>query len=753
MKAVSIVIPVYNTELFLEECLDSVLEQETKLDIEVICINDESPDNSLKILHRYQRTFPNVLKVIDQPNTGGATAINRGILAARGDFILILDSDDYLLPDSLDSLYDRAIVTDAKIVVGKMLKLTNNVFSSVEETDWISGSAVLSTPKQRCQIFISKMYHGKLMRRDFLVSENIFMKDGQIYADGPFVAKAYTSTSSIATLNKDVVVWRKRESSNNLSITDRKKEARTLLDHMESLSMSWQNTASANESLYLEKLLEFDSRRPVWHLFPFWLERDFSFKQLSRFYEATADYYSMVRHTQVKNLPRAEGFIVRSLFRRNRYEFYLFCYLYYCRIRYRQFRARTRAGLRKYSPKKLLGKLAPIGLKRAYRKIKPNYAGHDIFRSYLSSTERDDNLVVFESFFGKSYSGNPKYIHQELARHYPEFRSVWVYNKQPLDILNCEKQVRRGSDEYFQALAKSKYWVNNIQFPVHEKADDTVYIQTWHGTPLKKLGWDIEVSGPEAGAREKAYRESRNWDYLLSQNSYSTEIFRRCFKFGGKILEQGYPINDIWSSPELDRIKQRVKDSLGIPASKRVVLYAPTWRDNNPLGNWIYKADDVFDYEAWSRNAPSDVVLLLKFHHLVLPPRLNGYEQRIMSVSDYDDTQELLAIADCLITDYSSIFFDYLNSDRPIIYYAYDLAEYQDSTRDMYVSMDQLPGPVVTSFSELLDRVDQLEEVATGFQDLRDEFAAKFCPNDDGSAANRILGEIFKASNAIEHAH
>ena len=121
--------------------------------------------------------------------------------------------------------------------------------------------------------------------------------------------------------------------------------------------------------------------------------------------------------------------------------------------------------------------------------------------------------------------------------------------------------------------------MNNIIFPIHKKRKGNVYLQTWHGTPLKKLGYDITIPGPEVDARRNFYKESRNWDYLISSNHYSSEIFKRAFKYDKEVLELGYPINDIFFTNNDDVIDQ-LKSKLNIDKNKKIILYAPTWKDD-----------------------------------------------------------------------------------------------------------------------------------------------------------------------------
>ena len=539
MTDISIVIPVYQTEAFLNQCLDSIFQQKSVIEMEVVCVNDESPDGSLAILKAYENRYPDRLRIIDQANTGGATAINNGIRAAKGEYILILDSDDYLLPGSIENLIRRARETGAELVVGKIRKSINGTFNNLEETDWITSGEVYSSAEGREKLFVGSCYHGKIFKRGLILEdESRLMVDGLLYADGPFVTRLYVEAPVVATLPSDVIVWRKRENENTKSITDRKTESVTLDDHIRSLNLSLDNAFSSSRAAYAEYLATIDSRRPLWHLLPAWSSGNFSPRQIHRFLDAVKHYYSRLRGVNIQNQPRFEGLMVQCLLHERQNIFFILCFANYLRIQYRKLKATAKRSL------KHLG-LLPVA--RLIRKWYPKYVGHKAFRPLLRSTPRDPEMFFFlESFFGKSYSGNPKYIHQALSRIHPHFRSVWVYNTQPHDIPNCHHQVKRGSDEYFSYLAKSKYWVNNIQFPVHEKSSETIYLQTWHGTPLKRLGFDIEVEGPEAEARETAYRESRNWSFLLAQNDYSTRIFRRCFRFNGPIIQQGYPLKQFF---------------------------------------------------------------------------------------------------------------------------------------------------------------------------------------------------------------
>lgn len=369
---------------------------------------------------------------------------------------------------------------------------------------------------------------------------------------------------------------------------------------------------------------------------------------------------------------------------------------------------------------------------------------HTAYNAYINLPIKD-NLVFFESFLGKNYSGNPKYIYEYLLSINAPYEYVWTYNGDNIQIPGNPKIVKRGSTEYFKYLAKSKYWVNNVVFPVHKKRKETIYLQTWHGTPLKRLGYDIEVDGPEAKARENFHKESRNWDFLVSQNKHSSNVFSRAFKFEQNILEYGYPHNDVLIENSYLKIKE-IKNKLNIPLEKKVILYAPTWRDDDSNGNWSFNFSIKLNLQKWKEQLSSDYVLLLRMHHLIT--NIKGLEEVgdfVLNVSKYDDAQELSLISDIMITDYSSIFFDYAVTKKPILFYTYDYEQYLTKLRGFYLDMkSEMPGPLCHTEEELLDSVMNIDEIEINYQDKYKKFNEKFNYLDNGNCSKLVVEKVFK---------
>ena len=363
------------------------------------------------------------------------------------------------------------------------------------------------------------------------------------------------------------------------------------------------------------------------------------------------------------------------------------------------------------------------------------------FQTELRDAPLEPDLVLFESFLGKAYAGNPRYVYEALRELRPDLRCVWAYDgTQP--IPGDPPRVRRGSPEYYRVLARAGYRVNNVVFAGHGRKPETVYLQTWHGTPLKRLGWDIEVAGPEADARDNFHRESRAWTVLLSANPYSSDTFRRAFRYDGPVLEAGYPLTDPLVAPCPDR--DALAARLGLPVGRRYVLYAPTWRDHRPVGAWRFDFDLHLDLDAVSAALAPDQVLLVKGHHLATGLDAARLPGNVIDVSALEDVTELCALADVLVTDYSSVFFDFAVTGRPILFYCYDLELYARQVRGFYLDMERdLPGPVARTTPELLALLRDLPAVQARYAARYRAFRQEYCALADGAAARRVVEAVF----------
>lgn len=363
------------------------------------------------------------------------------------------------------------------------------------------------------------------------------------------------------------------------------------------------------------------------------------------------------------------------------------------------------------------------------------------------------NLVMFESFLGKQYSCNPRAIYEYLKENRPDLELVWSVDGRSISKFeNADiPYAKRFSIKWLFKMARARYWVTNSRMPLWiPKAKHTVYFQTWHGTPLKRLAADMdEVHMP--GTNTKKYKanfhkESSKWDYLLSPNAYSTEIFRRAFNFQKEVVEVGYPRNDVlYTKNNPDDIKD-LKEKLQLPQDKKVILYAPTWRDDQFYGKGRYKFDLELDLLQLKDKFGEDYVIVLRMHYLVAENfDLSPYEGFVFDFSYHGDINELYLVSDIMITDYSSVFFDYANLKRPMLFFVYDIDSYRDKLRGFYFDFETYaPGPLVKTTDEVISAIEKIE--SDGFEiqsEIFDDFYERFCYLESGQSSHKAVQKVF----------
>lgn len=361
----------------------------------------------------------------------------------------------------------------------------------------------------------------------------------------------------------------------------------------------------------------------------------------------------------------------------------------------------------------------------------------------------DKKLILFESGVGKQFGDSPKNIYEEILRQNLDYKKVWVYNKQHRFPDPNTKRIKRLSPQYYYYLLKAGYWVNNQNFPTYiKKRPQTVYLQTWHGTPLKKMLYDIEeVHGRSDDYVERVGNAVKNWDYLISPSPYATQAFRSAFRYKGEVLETGYPRNDIFYKSEKDEIARSVQRKLDINEGKKVILYAPTFRDDQVSNKNKFLFDIQMDLQKMKEELGDEYVVLLRMHVVVsnkikVDESLSNF---VYNVSSYPDIQELYLITDILITDYSSVMFDFANTGRPILFFTYDLENYRDNLRGFYMDFEkEAPGPLVYDTDEIINHIKNMKTMQDSYKDKYIDFQQKFCPLEDGNASKRVVDKVFK---------
>ncbi|MGW1708785.1 bifunctional glycosyltransferase/CDP-glycerol:glycerophosphate glycerophosphotransferase [Streptomyces sp. NPDC002206] len=375
-------------------------------------------------------------------------------------------------------------------------------------------------------------------------------------------------------------------------------------------------------------------------------------------------------------------------------------------------------------------------------------------RAYPQARRQDIRpAVLFDAFKGTQYSDSPRAVHEEMVRRGVALEHLWVVRDDQVEVPPTARRVRMWSPEWYEALATSRYVVANNHLPDwFQKRPEQVVVQTWHGTPLKRIGHDIEsVHFADQRYLERVEKEVQNWDMLVSPNSFSTPILERAFRFPGEMVECGYPRNDILRRHDTGRRAMEIRRRIGLPPGKRVIMYAPTWRDDQFYAPGKYKFDFRIDLDDARERLGTDHVLMVRRHPNVVDPVPGAGDGFVYDVSDYPDMADLSLIADVMITDYSSLMFDFVNTGRPILFFTYDLDHYRDTLRGFYFDFEEsAPGPLVFESAELISAIGDIDRIQEGYADRYRWFQEKFCDLDDGYASARLADRILVAGGDLD---
>lgn len=351
-------------------------------------------------------------------------------------------------------------------------------------------------------------------------------------------------------------------------------------------------------------------------------------------------------------------------------------------------------------------------------------------QAYAVGTGELENAVFFESFYGRNASCNPRAIDAEIARVAPAVTRYWSVVDRSVEVPPGAVPVVEGSPEWWRARGGSRLLVVNdwLRHRFVRRPGQRV-LQTWHGTPLKRLA--LHRRGFEPRRMLAVVRESRRWDVLLAQNPYAARILAKAYAFGRRpVWVEGYPRNDVLSTGD----RQVIRRGLSVAPDERVILYAPTWRDDRE------QMVDFLDLQRLAADAGATV--LVRGHSRTLLPGADATGPRVVDVTGYPDVSELLLAADALITDYSSVMFDFTATGKPIYFFVPDLDHYRGRLRGFYFDLAaRAPGPLTSTQDQLA--------AALADSDLPDRFAeryrswsARFNARDDGHAAERVVARL-----------
>lgn len=404
---------------------------------------------------------------------------------------------------------------------------------------------------------------------------------------------------------------------------------------------------------------------------------------------------------------------------------------------------------------------SPI-LKRAkskYQKKVNQYA------QLYHSTSIKPHQILYQVRDGKSITDSPYAIFLGLNAHetFSNYQHIWVVDHPDTLVFYQEKFkvfqnvsfVIKESNEYLKALTESKFLINNATFPAYfTKKPEQVYINTWHGTPLKHMGFDVKNNLKGSQNTMKNFLAS---DYMISPNAHTTNIFKHAFKldglYSGEILEIGYPRIDLTINTTANEAREYLAEHLNLKKNP-IILYCPTWRGknvNDPENSLLNIFEEI---KLLNQKLPHQV--LVKVHPFVYSKAKEMPELKPYLVPDFLDTNQLMPAVDLMITDYSSIFFDFLVTDKPIVFYVPDLDKYQNE-RGVYIDLCALPGPVADNIQDVITLVSNESYKDADVQEKYAKFKHNFVNYENGSVTERLIESVFlnqqdtSSKNASHH--
>ncbi|MGW1891513.1 bifunctional glycosyltransferase family 2 protein/CDP-glycerol:glycerophosphate glycerophosphotransferase [Streptomyces sp. NPDC002004] len=703
----SIVVTAHNAQGQLRRCLESVLGGHGAEDIEVVAVDNGSTDLTGPILEEFRTADPRLtLRRLPRRITAGP-ARDAGAELATGRYLLFIDATDRIVPGAVAALAARIAETgepDVLIFDHEREHWREGTRPSGDARHLVRGATDAVTLVERPSLHrVARTLANRVLRRDFHAAHReLFDRDAR---------------------DEVLPAWGSLLAAERIAFTDRvclvRPEPEPAADHAFDLFDQYERVmAHVTVDGPARALHPAIFRAMVQHYLETIAGSGLAPADAARFFHRAAAHFA---HHRPDGYRRPDGLtgIRHALLERGSYTGY---------------RAMQRAnrGRREL--------LATAG--RAKRFAGEKAAGR-YYREQLRAP-LDPDLAVFSAYWDRGVTCSPAAVAAALGELAPHIRPVWIVRRSDAPLAPPGTTVvSPGDRRYWQVLARATYFVNNVNFPdALVKRPGQIHVQTHHGTPLKRMGVDqLAFPATSRGVDYDALMERcSRWDYSLSANRHSTETWERAYPTGFTSLDFGCPRNDVYYRATAEDIR-RIRARLGIGDGTTALLYAPTHRDYE--SGWTPR----LDLERLADTLGPGFRLLVRGHYFYdrgpSPLQALHSRGRIVDVSGYDSVEELSLAADALITDYSSVMFDYANLNRPVLVLADDWETYA-VTRGVYFDItEEAPGVVARSQDELTDALLSGAYRGAEARERLARFRDRFCEFDDGHAAERVVRRVF----------
>ena len=797
---ISVVVPIYNAVLYLESCLNSILDQHLSEDeLEVIMVNDGSTDGSQLIAQKYAERYPS-FHLINQANAGLSVARNVGIDHARGKYLHFLDSDDVLAPDAYRDSIAILERTESDLITSPVMRFTSThrhwAFQRI--ADLMRQNYENICLEEYPQYIRDFLAWNKIYRRSFFLNTNVIFPEGRIYEDIATSPLIYLSSKSFDVYNKPVVYWRMTNGSitqttNSAKLYDRlwaiESDKRYLIDKNTTKNIVDEfdfGVIDYNLRWIFLDLYKYDQNvcMPVLQSISE-IMQDIDKQIIDRVVEPLREWAYMAKNRQfdelmdiLKHGPKMPNSPIDQIPKKRK------AFVEIVRFPKKVFR-KVKRSITKFTHHTMW----------LLRKVPLYFVWYPIFR-HLPLKK---NTALFSSYWGRQFkiSDGPPSVAIELSKANKDFEIIICATGANLkkvqssaDELLAEsvntKVVKVGSRQYYNYFWRAKYLFNDVNFGENldirfvKKRSGQIEIQTTHGTALKKMGLDSE-DAVHAKQRAIFQQKTKRYDYLVASSPVTAGRIMQANNSEAKVLKTGLPQNDFLFIDRATSDLQALKEKYGLDQAKKIVVYAPTFRYDRG-----YAFRYLIDFNKLRDLVGDDYQVLIKIHpynhtnlsmidfreltdfgsgmekeasFIRLFGEIRGMGRQCSSI-DLDklqwsyyprirtidaDINELMLVSDMMITDYSSTMFNYPHLNKPLIFFIPD-ADFYNSTRGLYDNIEDIAfGAVVKNTEELGNAIKLADDVVAWYDKYGDKAAAfkeMFLSYETGNASRKILEEI-----------